>query len=69
MLAALHDAEALAMAGRRVSYCLARASESHSVSCGDLAALWIEKRIEVERARAALASLQAGDDDAEAGGR
>jgi len=69
MLAALQDAEALALAGRRVSYCLARASESHAISCGELAALWIAKRIECDRARAVVAGMREGDDDAHEGGR
>jgi hypothetical protein len=69
LLAALHQAEALADSGARVDYCLEHVATAHSIDRGTLAALWIEKRIEVELARDAVARLEAGDADAEAGGR
>jgi hypothetical protein len=69
LLGALHQAETLAGTGARVTYCLEHAAAVHAVDRGTLAAAWLLKIIECERARAAVASLKAGDADAEAGGR
>ncbi len=62
LLAALRDAEALASTGRRAGYCLDRASSAHVVRRGELAELWIEKRIECDRARAVVVAMKEADD-------
>jgi hypothetical protein len=69
LLFALHRAEALARNGARVTWCLEHASAVHAVDRGALAAAWLLKVIECERARAAVAGLKRGDTEAEAGGR
>lgn len=69
LLAALHQAETLAGSGARVTYCLDHVAAAHAVDRGALAAAWLAKRIECDRARAAVASLRAGDHEAESGGR
>jgi hypothetical protein len=69
LLGALQEAEALAAEGREVAYALDCAARSQTVGRGELAALWLMKLIARDRARAAIASLKAGDADAEAGGR
>jgi len=69
LLAALCKAEALATGGARIAYCLQRAASLHDVDRGGLAEIWIEKRIECERARAVVAGMREADDDAHEGGR
>jgi hypothetical protein len=64
ILAALHSAEALAGTGARVAYCLDRAATVHAVDRGALAAAWLEKRVECDRARAAARATKEGDADA-----
>lgn len=61
LLAALHQAEALAVEGVAVRYALERASTAHAVDRGAVAAAWIEKRIECDRARAAEQAICEAD--------
>jgi len=69
LLAALHQAEALAINGARISFCLEHSAMVHAVERGALAAAWIEKRIECDRARAEVTGMQEADRGAHEDGR
>jgi hypothetical protein len=61
MLAALHQAEALASNGASVTYCLEHAAAVNAVDRGALAAAWLLKIIECQRARVLVASMREAD--------
>ena len=69
LLAALREAEALAINGARVSYCLERAAMVHAVDRGALAAAWLLKVIECQRARVVVAGMLEADRGAHDDGR
>ena len=69
LLAALRMAEQLASAGGRAAYCLTHAAETHAVSRGELAAAWVQKIMECQRARVVVAGMAEADRGAHKGGR
>lgn len=66
LLRALADAEALAARGAPATWAAWKASATHGVDAAALKDAWLDKLLGTMRARAAVASMNAGDAAVEA---